>query len=267
MSPETLLAHHDAGTPWSADERRTLAADLATAYRTALAVRELRIARGERPAGFKIGFTNRTIWQRYGVYAPIWGTVWDTSLTVADAPSGEIGIAGCCQPRLEPEVVFGIATAPPAGATLEQLFCCLDWLAPGFEIVQSHCPDWKFSAAETVADSGLHARLWVGPRTPVRRLASGGSTLDARLGAATVELGNDGTAVARGHGRDVLDGPLHALHHLVAELERTPGAPPLRAGDVVTTGTWADAWPLRAGERWRADFGTPLGAIEVTVGG
>jgi len=265
MTPETLLAHLDTGTPWSDDQRRTVAADLSGAYRAALAVRALRIARGERPAGFKIGFTNRTIWQRYGVFAPIWGTVWDTTVTHGGSPHGEVGIARCCEPRIEPEVVFGLATEPPPGATLEQLFGCIEWLAPGFEVVQSHCPGWKFSAAETVADSGLHARLWVGPRTPVRSLAASGAALDERLGAVQVVLSCDGRPVAEGQGRDVLDGPLHALHHLVGELARAPGAPPLRAGDLVTTGTWADAWPLQPGQHWRAAFGAPLGAIEVTI--
>ena len=30
-------------------------------------INRLRLARGEKPAGFKIGFTNRTLWDRYGV--------------------------------------------------------------------------------------------------------------------------------------------------------------------------------------------------------
>jgi 2-oxo-3-hexenedioate decarboxylase len=34
--------------------------------------------------GRKIGFTNRTIWAKYAVYAPIWGFVFDT--TVCDIP-------------------------------------------------------------------------------------------------------------------------------------------------------------------------------------
>jgi 2-oxo-3-hexenedioate decarboxylase len=43
------------------------------AYRVAAAVRMKREARGERPLGRKIGFTNRTIWSEYNVYAPMWG--------------------------------------------------------------------------------------------------------------------------------------------------------------------------------------------------
>ena len=50
------------------------------AYRVAAAVRMKREARGERPVGRKIGFTNRTIWAEYNVYAPMWGHVYDRTL-------------------------------------------------------------------------------------------------------------------------------------------------------------------------------------------
>jgi len=264
MAPETLLACCDQGRLWDADARAAGPTDLAAAYRDALAVRALRIARGEVPAGYKIGFTNRTIWQRYGVFAPIWGTVWNTSLTHCEG-AGAVSLAGTTQPRLEPEIVFGLAAPPPADATLEQVFACVDWLAPGFEVVQSHAPGWKFSAAETVADGGLHARLLVGRRTPVRALAGSGVALDDRLAASGVRLLHEGHLIEAGQGRNVLDGPLHALRHFVRELQACPGAPALRAGDVVTTGTWTDAWPLLPGQRWHAVFDAPLGELSIDL--
>ena len=58
---------------------RDAAFDLEQAYRVTEAVRALREARGERVVGRKIGFTNTTIWAEYGVYAPIWGYVYDTT--------------------------------------------------------------------------------------------------------------------------------------------------------------------------------------------
>ena len=161
MSPQDILQHLDRATLWPAREADAAWADVAAAYQTALAVRALRIARGERPVGYKIGFTNRTIWQRYGVFAPIWGSVWHTTLHTCDG-HGSLAVSALCQPRLEPEIVFGIAATPPAKPSLAQLFECVDWLAPGFEIVQSHHANWKFSAAEAVADGSLHARLLVG---------------------------------------------------------------------------------------------------------
>jgi hypothetical protein len=41
---------------------------------------------------------------------------------------------------------------------------CIDWVGHGFEIVQSIFPEWKFSAADTVAAFGLHGALLIGAR-------------------------------------------------------------------------------------------------------
>ena len=264
MSPSDLLAHNDSGKLWPERARRQRACELNDAYRDALAVRALRIVRGEHPMGYKIGFTNRTIWPRYGVYAPIWGTVWNTTVSFCEM-RGAIALEGICQPRIEPEIVFGLATTP-ASATLDDIFQSVDWLACGFEIVQSHCADWKFSAAETVADGGLHARLLVGRRIPVRSIADDAEGLDTRLAGSAVRLYRGNRLVEVGQGGNVLDGPLHALRHFVLEIRRCPGAPDLRAGDIVTTGTWTDAYPIAKGESWRADFDAPLEglALELT---
>lgn len=256
MTPELLLRHDDEGTPWP----RGCGLSVGEAYERALSVRQLRLARGEEPRGYKVGFTNRTIWPRYGVHAPIWGTVWNTTLVHCDG-EGDLSLSGLCQPRIEPECVFGFGATPPARASLDQLLACIEWIAPGFEIVQSHMPGWKFEAADTVADGGLHARLLVGRRIPARALPADAGAFDAQLAAARVTLLRDGQRVEEGYGRNVLDGPLHALAHFVAALRDCPGAPDLQPGDVVTTGTWTDAWPVHRGERWQADFDAPLAAL------
>lgn len=223
-------------------------------------MRRLRLARGEQARGFKIGFTNRTIWPVYQVYAPIWGTVWDRTLAFADGVA-EVSLAGCCQPRIEPELVFGMAATPPRDPTLAQLVESIAWMAPGFEVVQCHLPDWRFQASDTVADSGLHAWLRVGRRLPLSAIAQDAAALDEALAQAGVTLLRNGTIVARGSGRLVLDSPLRALQHFLADLRACPGAPELQPGDVVTTGTWTDAWPLAAGDRYEARFTDPLPSL------
>jgi len=258
LSPGQLLEHYDRGLAWFGGSGMTLAA----AYDNALAVRALRVARGERPVGYKIGFTNRNIWPRYGVWAPIWGTVWDTTLQFCDG-RGTLALAGTCEPRIEPEAVFGIGTTPPPEASLEDLFDCIEWVAPGFEIVQSHMPGWKFEAPDTVADQGLHAQLLVGARIPAVQVARDAAAFEQRLAQARVTLLRAGTSMESGVGANVLDGPLHALFHFVRELRACPGAPDLQAGDVVTTGTWTDAWSVAPGEIWAARFGEPLLPLEV----
>jgi len=261
MSPEAILAHYDSGELWPVEPSRT---DVAAAYRDALAIRALRIDRGERPVGYKIGFTNRTIWERYRVSGPVWGTVWDSTLLASDAGSA-VSLRTICQPRIEPELAFGMKATPPRDASLDALFACVAWLAPSFEIVQSHRADWKFTAADTVADGALHARLLIGPTQPVESFAQSGEQLDDRLATTRLRLYRDERLIDEGAGIDVLDGPLHALHHLMRELQDCPGAPSLERGDVITTGTWTDAWPIAAGQVWRSEFDGPFGGLSITL--
>ncbi len=75
----TLLAAYDGKRLLPTFSSADPSFELAQAYQVADEIRRRRIARGERPLGYKIGFTNRGIWQRYGVFAPIWGPVWDTT--------------------------------------------------------------------------------------------------------------------------------------------------------------------------------------------
>jgi len=262
MTPQRILQHLDTGQLWPHAPGQSTGLDVPAAYQQALAVRALRVARGERPCGFKIGFTNRNIWPRYDVFAPIWGTVYDSTLTLCEGQAS-LSLAGTCQPRIEPEAVFGMRATPAADASPDQLFDAIDWVAPGFEIVQSHLPNWKFQAPDTIADGALHARLLVGQRVPVRELAANARQLHALLAGATVTLSRGGAAVEHGCGANVLDGPLAALRHFLQELRGIPTAPELLPGDVVTTGTWTDAWPVQAGEQWAAEFTAPLSRLVV----
>jgi hypothetical protein len=53
------------------------------AYGIAHEVHERRLQRGEKPVGRKIGFTNRAIWARRGLSAPIWGYMYDSTVHYA----------------------------------------------------------------------------------------------------------------------------------------------------------------------------------------
>ena len=262
MTPQTLLAHNDNGQLWPATPSARPGFDMAASYQQALTVRNLRVARGELPRGYKIGFTNRQIWPRYNVFAPIWGTVWDTTLAFCENEKS-MSLTYICQPRIEPETVFCMASTPPANASLEDLFRAIAWVAPGFEVVQSHMPDWKFTALDTVVDGGLHARLLVGRTRPVGEIAASAAQLDDLLAAAKVTLYNGNQVVDHGAGANVLDSPLRALHYFLQQLRACPGATDLMPGDVITTGTWTDAWPIKPGEHWNAEFSSVLPPLAV----
>jgi 2-oxo-3-hexenedioate decarboxylase len=233
------------------------------AYRVSAALNAMRQARGAKPLGRKIGFTNRTIWPEYGVYAPIWGFVYDSTVHELGSTAA-LPLSGLAEPRIEPEIVFGLAAAPSAGMDEAALFSCLEWVAHGFEIVQSIYPQWKFAAADTIAANGVHAALLIGPRHPVAARTGGAGEWQAKLARFDIDLLCDGRHIDRGNAANVLDGPLAALRHLVGLLANDKINPPLAAGEIVTTGTLTRAMPVKPGETWStALHGIPLDGIQL----
>ena len=127
------------------------------------------------------------------------------------------------------------------------LLTCVDWVAHGFEIVQSIFPQWQFSAADTVGANGVHGALLMGPRHKIgQKIAEWQKTLST----FEIDLVNNGRLVDHGHSENVLGGPVSALRHLVSLLSRDAINPPLAAGEIVTTGTLTRAMPVRSSETW-----------------
>ena len=216
-------------------------------YAGARALHQHRLAQGWRPVGRKIGFTNRTLWERYGVHEPMWGTLYDRTLIHAEKGRAEVRLEGLTQPRIEPEIAFKLKKAPRSA---DELPGCLEWMAHSVEIVQCHHPDWKVSIADCTADNGLHGRLILGTPQPVKDLDQL-PTIEARLFKGDRQ-------VDRGVGANVLGSPLLALGFLV----RLLGAE-LEAGEVITTGVLTDAHPVTPGETWRTEV-TGFAGLTIT---
>lgn len=232
----------------------------ALAYEAADAVHARRLARGWQPVGRKIGFTNRTLWERYGVHEPIWGMVYDRTLLHARDDRLSVPLDGLVQPRIEPEIAFKLKSVPSSDDPAH-LLGCLEWLAHSVEIVQCHHPGWKVGLADCCADNGLHGRLIVG--TPVRIGDVPG--LAARLPDAEATLYKGEELKDRGVGANVLGSPLLSLAFLVELLKKQPRAPKLRAGEIITTRVLTDAHPVMPGESWRtAISGLPLAGLAIT---
>ena len=217
------------------------------AYRVTAAVRQMRETRGEMPMGRKIGFTNRTIWAEYNVYEPIWGYVYNRTVHNLSEIGDAFSLVGLAEPRIEPEIVFKLAVAPAPGIDERTLLAGVDWVAHGFEIVQSIFPGWKFSAPDTVAAFGLHGALLIGPR---HSIAAHSEEWSRTLSTFEIDLKRDGTVADHGRALNLLGGPVSAMRHLVDILARDHFNPPLAAGEIVTAGTLTRALPVSAGETW-----------------
>jgi 2-keto-4-pentenoate hydratase len=234
---------------------------LADAYRVTPMLRAAFEARGEKIIGRKIGFTNREMWKVYGVQAPVWGYV--TDHTAYDLAHTKVQrVKNFVEPRIEPEIMFGLKAAPLPDMNEAALLDCIEWVSLGYEVVQSIYPDWKFTAADTVAANGVHGALLVGSRHAIalRKLE-----WQQQLATFAVELYCNGKLSQRGGGALVLDSPLLALRHLVELLANDTHNPPLGAGEIISTGTLTLAMPVKAGESWttRVAAGVPLEKIDL----
>jgi 2-oxo-3-hexenedioate decarboxylase len=246
------------------DERADFS--LAEAYTVAAAITELRIARGERIVGWKIGFTNRTIWDEYGVRAPIWGPMYSSTVAEIDPEASETcSLAGLAEPRIEPEIAFRLCAAPSPGMNERDLLGCIDGVAHGFEIVQSVFPVWRFKAADTVAAFALHGRYRHGPFVTV---APGDHArwLEA-LASFAIALFRDDVEVDRGAAQNVMGtGPLAALRHFIRGMTEFSPDWRVQSGDIVTTGTVTRAFPIVPGECWSTEVvGLPLAGMNLSL--
>ena len=235
---------------------------LGDAYRLPPLLRAAFEARGKKITGRKIGFTNRQMWTAYGVAAPIWG--YCTDRTTRDLRTTPVqSVAAFAEPRIEPEIMFGLGKAPDPNLDDSALLDCIDWVALGYEIVQSIFPGWKFAAFDTIAANALHGMLLIGSPHPI---SPDRESWQHDLASFTVELCCNGKLSQTGAGAFVLGSPLLALRHLVELLAADRHNPPLRAGEIISTGTLTLAMPVHAGETWTTRVhGLPLEDITVRL--
>lgn len=240
------------------------------AYDVALSIVKIRIAQGENPVGRKIGFSNQKLWNVYGkgsLSAPIWSTIYDSTVQYAMDNVAIHNLSKSQQPRIEPQLVFKLARTPEADIDLEGLSDCLEWIAHGFEVVTSPFRHWEFEAADAVAAFGLHRALIVGEPRMISRQSR--RSLPQVLASASMSLSRSmaGTSslCAAGFGKDVQGSPLHALLALHQQLQQQPDAPKLQAGEIVSTGSWTNALPVKRGEIWSSAFSQlNLGGLTVS---
>ena len=166
----------------------------------------------------------------------------------------KIDLSQFCEPRIEPEIVVCLKQTPKDGSEKTEIY--LDWIAPGFEIVDSIYPNWKFSLTDAIASGGLHGCLAVGKKFKVS------DRTERDLINVGVSLYRGGKLEEEGTGANVLDGPVSAIRYLHSGLSKIKNQDALSAGNIITTGTMTDAKPIFSKEKWSAKFD---GVVEVRV--
>jgi len=225
----------------------SLSFSLDDAYRVQDQVTALRLASGERRAGWKLGYTSAVMRAQMGIDAPNFGPLTDAMLL--SSPALLPGIA--LQPRVEPEIGLRLARRLTAPCSVDEALDACDGALACLEIVDSVWAGYRFTIEDNTADGSSAAWVAVGSSLPLYDLPS-----------LPVALSVDGEVAERATGAAAGGHPAAGLAWLAGQLAARGLA--LEPGDLVITGGLTSARPLQAGSRISAAFGVG-GAVTVEV--
>ena len=220
------------------------------AYEIQRASLALRVERGEKRVGVKMGFTSRAKMVQMGVHDMIWGRLTD-GMIVEDG--GPISMKKYVHPRVEPEIAF-LLKAPLVGAvTPLQALSAVEAVAPAMEIIDSRYENFKFSHIDVVADNSSSSGFVIGPwHKP-----------DIDFSNLGLVMSFNGVAKQIGTTAAILGHPLRSL--VAAARFAAEAGEPLEAGWIVMAGGATAAEALSAGT-WVETEMQNLGRVAFTVG-
>ncbi|WIM72774.1 fumarylacetoacetate hydrolase family protein [Corynebacterium suedekumii] len=154
---------------------------------------------------------------------------------------------------MEPELALILGSDLAADATIEDVHAAIASTHLAVEIIDSRVRDWDIRLVDTVADNASCGAVIL-DRTPVDV-----SLEDLPMVTAEMTIGGD--VAGSGTGSDVMGHPLAPLPWLAGVLGEQ--GVPLKAGDIVLTGSFCGAAPVVAGQSVEVDYG-PYGRLSAT---
>ena len=214
------------------------------AYHISLRMVNRRVEAGESIIGKKIGVTSKAVQNMLNVHQPDFGYLTDRMVfgNGDEMPVSELLI----QPRAEGEIAFmlkrdlfgpGISNADVLRAT--------EAVIPCFEIVDSRIRDWKIKIQDTVADNASCGLFVLGDNAVDPRKVD--------LATAGMVVEKNGELLSTGAGAAALGSPVNCVAWLANTLGRF--GIPLKAGEVILSGSLVPLEPIQAGDSMRVDIG------------
>ena len=239
--------------------------DLNVAYEVENTLKRWKEASGHKSVGRKVGYANKAMWRVLKLETLVWGHMYDDTVHQAQGDSATIQIPRPRSLKIEPEIMFGMGqaiTSPVSDAT--SALGAVDWMALGFEIIDCPYPDWKFQPSDFVASFGLHAGLVVGERMAVT--SDNVSAIADQLATFKVRMMKDGSLVEEGSGKNCLRSPALCLAELGSAILRRFPNEPLKAGEIVSSGTLTSGHLTHSGDSWTAEVeGLPLPSLTLKL--
>lgn len=258
-----------AGRLYSAEQTRTPIRQLSLdypdmtvedAYAVQRALVALKVADGRIIKGRKIGLTSKVMQRAVSIDEPDYGALFD-DMFVEDG--GCVPRGRFIRPRVEVELAFVLGQdLQGPGVTLFDVLRATEFVTPALEIldarVQMSDPETGHlrTIVDTIADNAADAGLVLGGRV-VRPL-----DVDLRWVAAL--LLRNGVIEETGVAAAVLNHPGNGVAWLANRL--APHGVPLRAGDVILSGSFTKPVFAEPGDTFVADYGS-LGTVSVSFEG
>lgn len=208
------------------------------AYAIQRAGAALRVERGERIVGWKLGYTSLAMRAQMGIDQPNFGPLTDAMLMAHDGAASPSLI----QPRVEPEIGLRFARSLAGEASLDDVLGAVGEAFACLEIVDSVFRDYRFRLEDNTADGSSAAQVVVGPAL---------RSTD-HLDDVAVELLHNGAVRGVATGRAASGHPAAGVFWLVRQLALEGRR--IEAGDIVITGGLTQAVPLDGGDHVEAVF-------------
>jgi 2-keto-4-pentenoate hydratase len=210
---------------------------IADGMRAQLGERRERLAAGERPLGWKVGFGSPESFELLSTDRPLVGFLTDRTLL---EPGATVAIADWTAPVLEAEIAVRIGRSGSIAA-----------IAPAIELADIDRP--PRDVREILSGNIFHRHVLVGPFAV------------HEPSAVTARVLRDDVEVAATADPAAATGDVTAVVQLTAELLNACGES-LRAGELVITGAVVPPIPIVPGERYRVEL-TPLAPLEISFAG
>lgn len=224
--------------------------DLGLAYQIQNYNNQIRLDKGEKLVGRKIGLTSFKVQEQFGINQPDFGMLF-SDMEVLTGQS--LSVKETMQPKVEAEIAFVLSEDLDFdNITIVDLISCIDYALPAIEIVGSRIENWNIKITDTIADNASASHFVVG-HTP--------KTLDEfDVISCAMGMNVNHEVKSTGSGAACMGSPLNALIWLANKMIEMGN--PLQAGELILSGALGPMVPVKAGDHVSAEFGG-LGSVSI----
>ncbi len=213
------------------------------AYRIQKCVVEHHLNAGNTLSGKKIGLTSKAMRELVNIDEPDYGVIFNQSYVQNE---GEIKTDDYIIPRVEAELVFKLkADLDMKGVTEQDVAAATEYVTAAFEIIDNRYDIEGQTVEDSISDNAAFGAYVLGDKTlPVEEI-------DLRQLGFVLE--KNGRQICTGSGAAVMGNPLKAMMWLSNRMYELGS--PLRAGDLILSGSMIAAVSAEKGDYFRGQFG------------